>query len=257
MSATAPIRAVISDLDGVVWRGETPIPEAVETLRDWSRRGVPLAFVTNNSARSSSEFHTILAGLGIAIEPDRVITPIEALKTWLGEHHPRGRVYVIGGPALAEAVSATGARRVQDAKADVVVLGTDYALTYDKLRIATNALLNGARLVATNPDLLSPVEDGFEPCVGALVALFAAAVPGLQPVVLGKPQPALLNAAMTLLGAAPGETIMIGDQVATDIRAAAAAGVRGYRITTNPHHVAAPDDPVHAVIDRLDEIVPA
>lgn len=153
-------------------------------------------------------------------------------------------------------MSGAGCPLVEDARAELVVLGTDYALSYDKLRIATNALLNGAQLVATNPDMLSPVEDGFEPCVGAMLALFEAAVPGLSPVVLGKPQPALLLAAMGRLGARPEETIMIGDQVSTDIRAAAAAGVRGFRLTTNPHHVTRPDDPLHGVIDRLSELSP-
>ena len=89
------------------------------------------------------------------------------------------------------------------------------------------------------------------------MALFKAAVPGLETIVLGKPQPALLRAAMARLGAAAHETVMIGDQVSTDIRAAEAAGVRGFRITTNPHQVARPDDPLHEVIDRLDEIAPA
>jgi 4-nitrophenyl phosphatase len=253
---SAPIRAVISDLDGVVWRGETPIAESVEALRDWAARGVPLAFVTNNSAHSAGEFASMLQGLGIDVAVSHVITPIEALTAWLQANRPGARAYVIGSAALREAVTMAGCPPVEDALAEVVVLGTDYALSYDKLRIATNALLNGAQLVATNPDILSPIEDGFEPCVGAIVALFKAALPGLSPVVLGKPQPALLLAAMGLLGTNREETIMIGDQVSTDIRAAAAAGVRGFRITTNPHHVARPDDPPHGVIDRLSELNP-
>ena len=253
---SAPIRAIISDLDGVIWCGEEPIPEAVDTLRAWSGRGVPLAFVTNNSAHSAEDFAGILNRLGIAVAPSHVITPIEALKSLLRERHAGARVYVIGGAALALAVAEAGGTVVQDAQADLVVLGTDYELSYTKLRCATNALLNGATLIATNPDLLSPVEDGFEPCVGALVALFTAAVPGMTPVILGKPQPALLEAAMTLLGAQRDETVMIGDQVSTDIRAAAAAGIRGFRITTNPRHMAQADDPLHEVIDRLAEIRP-
>ncbi|APX24380.1 MAG: phosphotransferase [Rhodobacteraceae bacterium] len=254
---TSPIRAVISDLDGVVWRGEAPIPEAVATLSGWSARGVPLAFVTNNSACSAQEFATRLQGLGIAVDPGHVITPIEALDALLRDRHAGARVYVIGAEALSDAVRAAGATVVTGPEADVVVLGTDYGLSFEKLRIATNALLGGAVLVATNPDTLSPVADGFEPCVGSLVALFKAAVPGLETIVLGKPQPALLRAAMARLGAAAHETVMIGDQVSTDIRAAEAAGVRGFRITTNPHQVARPDDPLHEVIDRLDEIAPA
>lgn len=80
---SVPIRAVISDLDGVVWRGETPIPESVEALRGWAARGVPLAFVTNNSARSAAEFAATLQGLGIDVAASHVITPIEALGAWL------------------------------------------------------------------------------------------------------------------------------------------------------------------------------
>ncbi|GGG85541.1 acid sugar phosphatase [Salipiger pallidus] len=251
-----PIRAVISDLDGVVWRGEAAIPSSVVALRRWFERGVPLAFATNNSAHSAAEFARVLNGFGIPVAPSHVITPIEALTAWLQTNRPGANCYVIGGDALRTSVIAAGGHVVEDAGAEVVVLGTDYDLGYTKLRIATNALLNGAVLLATNPDVLSPVEDGFEPCVGALVALFDAAVPGLEPVILGKPQPGLLLAALDLLGADPGDTIMIGDQVSTDMKAAAAAGVRGIRITTNPHYRPCPGDPPHGVIDCLSELSP-
>ena len=52
----AIIYGIISDLDGVAYRGEQPIPESVQAFQTWHARGVPYAFVTNNSTKSAAPF---------------------------------------------------------------------------------------------------------------------------------------------------------------------------------------------------------
>ncbi|MEI4472091.1 HAD-IIA family hydrolase [Frigidibacter sp. MR17.24] len=230
---TRQIRAVLCDVDGVIFSGETPIATAFAALIDWQARAIPFAFVTNNSSFTAADFAARLKAEGITVGADRIVTPIGAVETLIRSGFAPGpRVMVIGNAGLAGAALAAGAEIVADASADLVLLGTDYDLTYDKLRQATRALLAGARLVATNPDLLSPTPEGPEPCVGALVALFVAAVPGLVPTVLGKPAPDMLIEAARRLQVPAEGIAMVGDQIATDMRAALSAGMHPFLVTT-------------------------
>ena len=151
-----PIRGVVSDLDGVVYRGEAPIASSIEAFRRWREQGVPYAFVTNNSNLSASQFAEKLSRMGVAVTRAQIFTTIEASAALLRQRWPHGgRAYVIGEAPLSEAVEDAGFT-LAGAGADVVVLGFDSNLTYDKLRIATRAALGGAPVIATNPDALTP-----------------------------------------------------------------------------------------------------
>lgn len=240
--AGAPVRAVISDLDGVIYRGDAAIPGAPETVRGWAERGLPYVFITNNGTRSPAGFAEKLTRLGAPTRPDQVITCCDAAGAWFAANRTTGdRVYVIGGDALREPLEAAGARLVDGPDAEVVALGFDYRLDYAMIRTAVKAALNGATLIITNPDVLTPDGDGFEPCVGVFSAAICAAVPGLAPVVLGKPAPFMIQEALRRLSARPEDAVMIGDQIATDIASAKAAGVRGWLVRSGVPAAASPD----------------
>ncbi|MDB5562430.1 MAG: phosphotransferase, partial [Hyphomicrobiales bacterium] len=104
-------------------------------------------------------------------------------------------------------------------------------LTYARLKQATRLVLAGAVLIGTNPDLLLPSEDGFEPGAGTLVGAVAAAS-GQAALFVGKPEPHMIAAALQRLGTDPQRTVMIGDQVATDILAGQRAGLFSILVTT-------------------------
>ncbi|MFB2551901.1 HAD-IIA family hydrolase [Ensifer soli] len=242
---TPPIRAIVSDLDGVVYRGETAIPGAVETIADWARRGIPYVFVTNNSAKSAKAFADKLRRLGVALSDAQVLTSTDATAAYVGRHFRAGiATYVIGEAALVDAVTAAGASLVDHERADLVVLGSDYDFNFRKMFVATRALRAGAALVVTNPDVIAPLEDGVEPCVGAFLAALLAAAPDVVPAIVGKPSPLMILEALERLGTRPEETIMVGDQIATDIIAGQSAGLRSYLVSTgipNPHASVRPD----------------
>jgi 4-nitrophenyl phosphatase len=172
------------------------------------------------------------------------------------ERWPRAtRVFAIGEQPLFEAIEA-GGHRLTSAAPEVVVLGFDSALNYAKLRTAIRGALAGATIIATNPDVLTPVHDGYDPCVGVLTAAVVAAVPSATPIVVGKPHPFLIEQALAYLGTAKHETIMIGDQVATDIAAGKAAGLRSILLASDvPFNAATgvvPDRIVSSLLDLLD-----
>ncbi|WP_342760634.1 HAD hydrolase-like protein [Bradyrhizobium sp. CSA207] len=128
--------------------------------------------------------------------------------------------------------------------------------TTPKLRTAIRAALAEAAIIATNPDVLTPVHDGYDPCVGVMTAAVVAAVPSVMPIVVGKPHPFLIEQALEHLVTAKRETIMFGDQLATDIAAGNAAGLRSILLASDvPFNAATgvvPDRVVSSLLDLLD-----
>ncbi len=251
---SAPIKAVISDLDGVVYRGDIPMPGAVEAIAGWKRHGVPYLFVTNNASKSAEQFSAKLNRMGVEIGPEGVLTAGDAAAAHVGHQFGRGtRTFVIGERVLFEAAEREGLTIVDSGQIDVVLLGFDYGLNYAKLTVAVQALLKGAKLVVTNPDLLTLTSDGYEPCVGATMALLQATVPEVEPVVAGKPSPVMIREALARLGSRPEETIMVGDQIVTDILAGQRAGLRSFLLTTGvparPVEGVKPDALIETLLD--------
>ncbi|SHH10485.1 4-nitrophenyl phosphatase [Bradyrhizobium erythrophlei] len=253
-----PIRGVISDLDGVVYRGSQSIPESVKAFQTWQARGVPYAFVTNNATKSAAQFAAKLTAMGVPVSAAQVFNAISATASLMRRRWPPGtRVFAIGENPLLEELEAGGFTSAGE-NAEVVVLGFDYALTYDKLRTAVRAALNGAAVVVTNPDTLTPADSGFEPCVGVLAAAVTAAVPSAVPIVVGKPQPFMVEEALAHVATANSETIMIGDQIATDIVAGQSAGLRSVLVTTGLPYIAVagvtPDRVVSSLLELVDDV---
>jgi 4-nitrophenyl phosphatase len=256
--AASPIRGVISDLDGVLYRGNQPIADSVQAFQAWHARGVPYAFVTNNATKSAAQFAAKLAAMGVPVTAAQVFCAISATASLMRRRWPVGtRVFAIGETPLFDELEASGFA-LSGEDAEVVVLGFDYALTYDKLRVAVRAALNGAAVVVTNPDTLTPADSGFEPCVGVIAAAVVAAVPSVVPIVVGKPQPLMVEEALAHVGTAPAETIMIGDQAATDIVAGQSAGLRSILVTTGLPYVAVgdvtPDRVIASLLELVDEV---
>ncbi|MDB5524003.1 MAG: HAD-superfamily hydrolase, subfamily [Rhizobium sp.] len=225
------LAGVISDLDGVVYRGAEPIAEAVEVFRHWHKAGLPYRFVTNNSTKSAEEFASKLRDFGVPAQASDVVTSAQATAELLKARWPEGaRVFVMGASSLMEAVAAAGFE-ISDQKADIVVVGLDRTVTYAKLKTAVRFVLNGAPLIGTNPDLLLPCEDGFEPGAGMLLTAISAAS-GKAPTVVGKPEPHMIETALARLGTERTRTIMIGDQLDTDIQAGRRAGLFSVLVQT-------------------------
>jgi 4-nitrophenyl phosphatase len=145
---------------------------------------------------------------------------------------PGTPVFAIGEQPLLEALEESR-YHLTGTNAEVVILGFDSGLNYAKLRTAIRAALAGATVIATNPDVLTPVHDGYDPCVGVLTAAVAAAVPTAAPIVVGKPDPFMIEQALKHLGTRKKETMMIGDQIATDIVAGQSAGLRAILIASD------------------------
>lgn len=252
-------RGFIVDMDGVLYRGDQPLPGLVEFVDTAGRRGVPYVFVTNNSMRTVADYVVKLAGLGARVAPERIITSGTAVAEYAVEHYPRGtRVYVLGMPALEQVIFNDQTGFVHDAEApELVISGSDFSLTYEKLKIATLAIRRGAAWVATNPDTTLPVENGLWPGAGAILAALRASTDA-EPLVVGKPEPVMMLQALKRIGVAPAAAVMVGDRLDTDIVGGIRAGMTTALVLTGvetPETVAAQSIKPDYILRDLAELV--
>jgi len=213
------------DLDGVIYRGEELIPGAKDFV-DWlNSNHKKYLFLTNNSFASEAQVVTKLTRLGIPTDMSHILGAAQAAVIHIAHRFPGAHVYVIGEQPLVDLVRANGLQiaNTSSHKADVVLVGLDRSFDYKKLTEAVLAVRAGATFIAINRDSILPVEGGFIAGCGTMVAAIEAGS-GVTPEVTGKPEPMLLQEAMSLLGSRPEETVMIGDGLDTDILAGKAAG---------------------------------
>jgi len=273
------VRLVIFDLDGVVYRGDEVIPGAAELVAWLHRRGVAVRFATNNSMVAREGYVTRLGEMGIRTTADEIVTSSSATVEHLHRHAPEiRRVMAIGAEGLRAELDAAGFETVMagdvsapvpggalEASYDALIVGLDPAFDYARLAAGMSAVAAGARLIATNADARYPTPAGFLPGAGSIVASLAAAT-GVTPEVIGKPEPAMFRAIIEASGIPADETVVVGDNPASDIVGARRADCASILVLTGvadatgaaalvddaaPHAVA--DDPagVRALLEPL------
>ncbi|MDW8367975.1 MAG: HAD-IIA family hydrolase [Abditibacteriales bacterium] len=222
---------MVLDLDGVVYLGSTPIAGAVETIRWLRQSGRLVKFCTNNATRSRQHYAEKLSGMGIPSTPSDVVTSAYAVGLYLRQRSQQPfTVLAVGEEGLRIELSAAGATVLErvdvTTRVDYVVVGLDRAFTYQKLEMAFHAIRNGAEFIATNRDAAAPMEKKDIPGAGAIVAAIEAAVGQPPAVVIGKPQPTMLELLMAESDVTPAMTLFVGDRLETDVLAGRRAGTR-------------------------------
>lgn len=214
-------RLIVFDLDGVLFRGGTPIEGASEALQSLRGKSIEFRFLTNNSSQTRVAFAKKLQGFGISAEPGEIYNSGYGAARFLG----RTSAFVVGEDGLREELSAGGVELVNNGPAKWVVAGVCWGLTYAMVDEAQWRIRKGARFLATNPDPVYPIEDGrVKPGAGAVIAAIATAA-GKQPeTVIGKPEPTLVELILGDTGIAASETLLVGDRIDTDIECARRAG---------------------------------
>jgi HAD superfamily hydrolase (TIGR01450 family) len=209
------------DLDGVVWRGDTPIAGSAEGIAQLRAAGWRVAFVTNNSSPRVQDYVDRLGAFGVPAAPDDVCTSAQAAAALVAAHIPSGgTVLTCGGPGVVEALEARNLRVVDRVDADAVVVGLTRDFDFDELTRMSDAARNGSYFVATNLDPTYPIDGGVVPGTGALAAAVATAA-GRAPAVAGKPEPPIAD----LVRARFGDTgVVVGDRPSSDGALAAALG---------------------------------
>jgi len=226
--ALAESRGFIFDLDGCVWTGDVLVPGAAKVLGLLRSQGRGVCFLTNNSRARAQTLQAKLERLGVQAATHEVLTPLEILGEVIAARFGPSRVLAVVGPELEQAVLDGGHSLVpveQFREAAVVVVGNDFAFTYERLTAAARAVAGGAAFLTPNIDPRLPLEDGdFLPGCGAIVEAVATAA-GVRPLVVGKPEPPLFELALKRMGVTETEAVMVGDSVDSDIRGARRVGL--------------------------------
>lgn len=227
------IKHVVMDMDGVLFRGDTPLPEAVEALRVLQTRDVKVAYLTNNSSHHREELVAKMVRLGMPCTIEQMWGSAYTTACYLTSQAPDARVFVIGAVGMKRELREAGLTVVTTHEdATHVVAGMDRELTYDKLKQAHYAICNGATFIATNldaalPDSMSTTAPGG----GAVVAAIRTST-GVEPVVMGKPQTMGIGQIAAAWDVEPQEMAAVGDRLDTDIAAARAFGCLAVLVLT-------------------------
>jgi glycerol 3-phosphatase-2 len=223
---------IMFDLDGVIYRDHEAIPGAAQHLAEVRRRGVAPAFVTNNASRTPDEVAQRLRGMDIEAAAADVVTSAQAVARLMATELPPGcRVLVAGGPGLVAALEEQGMVPVVGMDDDPVAAVQGFGQTVDWTVLAevAYAVQAGLPWFASNTDRTVPTARGTAPGNGALVAAVRAAV-DVDPVVAGKPEPALFDETIRRVGGT--RPLVVGDRLDTDIEGANRVGAHSLLVLT-------------------------
>jgi 4-nitrophenyl phosphatase len=215
---SANIKSIILDMDGVLWRADTPLLDMPHFFTQLKALGIPVVFATNNGTRSVSQYVERLGGFGVDVEPWQVVNSAIATADYLSKQFPQGGpLFLVAETGVIEALAEKGfylAKKNEEPLA--VVAGMDRAMSYDKLSKAALLIRAGKPFIGTNPDLTFPTPFGLVPGAGATLAYLEAAT-SVSPYMIGKPEPYLYQFSIERLGTRPEETLAVGDRLETDI----------------------------------------
>ncbi len=222
-----PIRGLILDMDGVIWKADAPIGNLSAIFTRIKERGLKFVFATNNGTKSPDQYVTRLAEFGVIVDASQVITSALGVAHILSQKFPQGGpVFAIGEAGVLDALRAKDfdPLSVEDApKALAVVASIDRQISFNKMMEATLLIRKGAPFYATNPDKTFPTPRGEIPGAGAWISVLTTAT-NVDPIYAGKPLPYLMELALERLGTDKEETLVIGDRLETDITAGQAVG---------------------------------
>ena len=251
----AKTKLFVLDMDGTFYLGNQILPGAAEFLKAVKAAGKDYLFFTNNSSRSPRDYMAKLAGMGCPITRDQIMTSGDVTIRYLQTHYPDKTVYLVGTPPLVESFAEAGIRLVTE-KPDIVVVGFDTTLTYEKLSNACTFLREGALFLATHLDINCPTETGFIPDCGSFCAAISLST-GKQPRYLGKPFAETVEMVLDKTGYAADQVAFVGDRLYTDVATGVKNGAAGILVLTgetHPEDVPASDVQPDAIFASLGEM---
>ncbi|WP_456402031.1 TIGR01458 family HAD-type hydrolase [Hydrogenimonas sp.] len=219
------IKALLLDLDGVLYEGDTPLPGAVEAVGELERR-FPIRYITNTTRKTHGMVYEKLRGMGFGIDYESIFTALDAAAAFLDRKGGSG--YFLLYEAVADTFAAYTAERP-----DYVVVADAYTdFTYERLNEAFRHLMNGAGLLAIAKNRYFKDRDGrLSLDAGGFVALLEYAAQ-TEATILGKPSRRFFRLACDSMGVEPHEVLMVGDDIESDVLGAQQAGLKACQVKT-------------------------
>jgi 4-nitrophenyl phosphatase len=230
------VKCYLLDMDGTFNLGEELLEGSLRFIETLKELGKDFLFLTNNSSKHRRLYAEKITRLGLPIPEDKVFTSGEATALYLNEKYSSASVYVVGTSALEEEFLQHGFR-LEENDPQLLVLGFDTTLTYQKLWKLCNFVRLGLPYIATHPDFNCPTQAGYMPDVGAMIA-FVRASTGREPdLVVGKPNRMIVDAVAHKYGLSIQEMAMIGDRLYTDIALGQTSGITTCLVLSGETHI--------------------
>ncbi|UFJ43420.1 HAD-IIA family hydrolase [Brevibacillus humidisoli] len=228
------MKGFIFDLDGTVYLGDRLIPGAAEAIQALRERGDKVVFLSNKPIATRESYAQKLTKMGIPTHIDDVLNSSMIVARYLKQQiKPGESVMVIGEEPIREELHSYGITISSDPRqVAYVVLSWDRQFTYDKLNDLYQAAINGALVIASNPDRTCPLEDGQIPDTGALIGALEGATGKPIELVVGKPSPIAAEVAVQHLGLDYADCYMVGDRLETDIKMGNDTGMNSVLVLT-------------------------
>jgi HAD superfamily hydrolase (TIGR01458 family) len=229
------IGAVLIDIDGVLTVSWKPIEGAVAALERLRGAALPLALVTNTTSRTRESIAAVLAAEGFPVTAGDILTAPVIAAAYLNDRYPGARCLLLNSGDIGEDLTGVTLAGDGDPAVDVVLVGgAGDEFSYQALNRAFHHLQRGARLVAMHRGLYWRTDQGLQLDSGAFVAGLEQAA-GTEAEVVGKPAPAFFAAALAHLGAGAAGTLMVGDDIESDVLAAQRQGLTGVLVKTGKY----------------------
>lgn len=246
------------DLDGTIYLGNKILPGAVAFIDYLKQNNLSYTFVTNNSTREPQAVVDKLKQFGIITDVSHVYTTAQATATYIEQNYPNKVVFAIGETGVISALKEKNISITSDAnQADIVVMGLDTQINYQKLVQASAVIQNGAIFISTNPDVAIPLETGRQPGNGALTAAVEITT-GQKATFIGKPYHIIMDLAIEAMGLAKSEIVFVGDNYDTDILAGINAEIDTIHVQTGvstKEHVMSALKPATMSFKDLNEVL--
>ena len=218
------VKYYVADLDGTVYLGNELIDGAKEFFDLVKENGKDFYFLTNNSSNNSVVCREKLIKMGFPVPEEKIIVSTHVAINYIKKNYPDKSVYLIGNSRLLYDFEKSGIPLTKDMP-DIVVLGLDDTLNYEKIRKGCNFIIKGAKFIVTHPDIKAPMGDDYMPDAGSMMALFSTCT-GVEPLVMGKPEVYTADYLTELLHCRRDEICFIGDSLAADIALGARHGMK-------------------------------
>ena len=250
------VKLFVLDMDGTFYLGDRRIDGALDFIHKVKETGRDFIFFTNNSSKNGSMYIEKLAAMDCPITKDRIMTSGDVTAAYLKSKYPGKKVYLVGTPAL-EAVFREEGICLTEEKPEVVVIGFDMTLTYEKMERACTYIREGAVFLATHKDINCPTETGFIPDCGAICAAITLST-GVLPRYLGKPCRETLDMVLQRTGYNKDEIAFVGDRIYTDVATGVNNGALGILVLsgeTKRADIAASEVQPDGVFESLKEML--
>ena len=221
------------DMDGTIYEENKLFDGTIQLLNRIIRNGGKYVFITNNSSKSVKDYIHKVNGLGITACENNFFTSSQATANYLLMNYPHSKIYCQGTKSLVSELKESGICVTENVEADVdvVLVGFDTELTSEKLRKTCCLLKRNIPFIATNCDLRCPVEFGYIPDCGSICQMISNAT-DKKPKYIGKPEPTMIDLAISKFGFTKDKTIVVGDRLYTDIASGNNAGVTSLCVLT-------------------------